>query len=155
MRQARAIAPAHPATEPGPFDTALDLCTTPAQFAGLLQLLWSRSGLSLHEVHQRAKKGRLRVTKSSLKAALHGTELPRTEVLQAVLHACQCPSEQWRMWHHTRIRLKLALLVADEERPMSRIRNLRVDPLLRAAVVYPAVLFLAVGQLMTLYVLLH
>jgi transcriptional regulator with XRE-family HTH domain len=147
MRQAQTMGTARPPDEHGPFATALDLCTTPAQFTELLNELHSRSGLSVQDVHQHSKRARINVSRSSIKAALHGKQLPRTEVLQALLYACCCPSDEWRMWHHTRVRLKLAQLVSNEEAPMSRIKMLRTDPLLRAAVIYPAVFLLGLAHL--------
>ncbi|MFB4427044.1 helix-turn-helix domain-containing protein [Streptomyces sp. QL37] len=150
MRQARAMESSASTAPANPFATALTLCTTSDHFSELTRRLWQHSGLSLRDLSYQTRKTVYPISKSTFHAALNSNQLPPTEVLHALLVACAVPSDNWSLWHHTRTRLKLAQLVTPQEEHMSKIMMLRTDPVLRAAIVYIAVIVIAVFQVIFL-----
>ncbi|WP_369383169.1 helix-turn-helix domain-containing protein [Streptomyces sp. cg36] len=150
LAQAHGRDPSAPSTNP--YTTALNLCTTADHFTALMQHMWTHSGKSLRDLVRSMRQAQVPVARSTLHAVLQGHRLPSTEVLHAFLNACSCPSTHWDLWHQTNTRIKIARLLARQERPVSRFARLRLDPVRRTALTYTTLLILVITQLIALLI---
>ncbi|MFJ8982946.1 helix-turn-helix domain-containing protein [Streptomyces sp. NPDC102282] len=113
------------APRPGRDDTmrtALMLCTTPADFAGLLQDLRQRADMSIREISDLSRLHGLPISKSAVHDMTNGGKLPHTEQLHAYLLACGIDRDDTTMWHHTSTRLKISQIREAGRPESSRIR---------------------------------
>lgn len=112
LRTATISMPRQSHQRPGRDDTmrtALMLCTTPADFTGLLRDLRQHADLSVREISDVASQRHgIPISKSAVHDMTSGGKLPTTEQLHAYLLACGIDRDETTMWHHTATRLKIS-----------------------------------------------